>query len=440
MISHHSDLRRSVHGRRVAARHHTRRGAVLVLVTLSLVALGLFVGLVVDVGMVYQERRRQQAAADAAAYAGAAELFRGRPVADALARARATATGHGYTQGGSVSVAVSTPPASGYASGVNGHVRVTVSRALSNGFARLAGFSTFSASARAVAGTAAGRTCVSILDPTTERALAVSSGSTLTLMNCAMMVNSAHIAALHVSSGSTVSSTGSRIGVTGGAIISGSTVTPTAATSAPPEPDPIGYAAPTIPTGCLRGSSGSTSPYKPRSAEALLPGVYCGGLEIDQNVTFNPGLYVLRGGGLKIASSAVVTGSGVTIINTTTNYPNQGGSFTKIEIVGDGNVTLSAMTSGPTAGVLFFQLGLPNDADGQNSTENLIYSQKGCIALTGSVYIPQQKLKMANSQVCPTRITGGIVARELVIESNHRVIITQMSAAASPFRRVALVD
>src|SRR5438067_4041998 len=54
----------------------TRRGTVLVLVTLSLIGVLGIVALVLDGGLLQDNRRKVQAAADAAALAGAVELFK----------------------------------------------------------------------------------------------------------------------------------------------------------------------------------------------------------------------------------------------------------------------------------------------------------------------------------------------------------------------------
>src|SRR5438093_8739140 len=61
----------------------TRRGTVLVLVTLSLIGVLGIVALVLDGGLLQDNRRRAQAAADAAALAGAVELFKSAPTINA---------------------------------------------------------------------------------------------------------------------------------------------------------------------------------------------------------------------------------------------------------------------------------------------------------------------------------------------------------------------
>ena len=56
---------------RIHARTSTRRGAVLIYITISLVALLGFIALAIDLGVVMVARTQIQNAADAAAFAGA---------------------------------------------------------------------------------------------------------------------------------------------------------------------------------------------------------------------------------------------------------------------------------------------------------------------------------------------------------------------------------
>ncbi|HVI06841.1 MAG TPA: Ig-like domain-containing protein [Candidatus Binatia bacterium] len=94
----------------------------------------------------------------------------------------------------------------------------------------------------------------------------------------------------------------------------------------------------------------------------ISPGVYCGGLTIGNTngatFTMSPGTYIMAGGGLTINSQGVVSGSGVTVYNTSSSSSNWGcsgsSSYTPITISGQANVTLSAPTSGAYANVLMF--------------------------------------------------------------------------------------
>ena len=65
------------------------------------------------------------------------------------------------------------------------------------------------------------------------------------------------------------------------------------------------------------------------SDETLNPGVYCGGIKVTGNakVTFNPGLYVLRGGEFEAGGSSELSGDGVTFFLT-----NQGTNFATLKL------------------------------------------------------------------------------------------------------------
>ena len=69
-----------------------------------------------------------------------------------------------------------------------------------------------------------------------------------------------------------------------------------------------------------------------------MPGVYCGGLSITGSgpSLSAPGLYIMNGGGLSVAGSGSVTGTGITI------YDTADGSHTYkgIQISGSGTITL----------------------------------------------------------------------------------------------------
>jgi Putative Flp pilus-assembly TadE/G-like len=82
-------------------------GQILVLFTLALVAIVAMVGLVLDGGSAYAQRRGQQNAADLAALAGADALINGH---DATAAARAVTKANGYENGkNNITVAITFP-------------------------------------------------------------------------------------------------------------------------------------------------------------------------------------------------------------------------------------------------------------------------------------------------------------------------------------------
>ena len=127
------------------------------------------------------------------------------------------------------------------------------------------------------------------------------------------------------------------IRVAGG--VSGNGFTPAARTGEQAASDPLaGYSISAA--GPARNGGGTT----------LQPGVYGSALEIKGgSVTFEPGLYVLRAG-MEIKGQAIVTGTGVTIFNTTGDK-----GCKAIEVKNDASVTLAAPTDGDYAGLLIYQ-------------------------------------------------------------------------------------
>lgn len=93
---------------RNSTRRPRQRGQILVLFVLGLVAMVAGVGLVIDGGFAFAQRRAEQNAADLAAFAGANALLSGK---DATSAARAASARNGYQHGtGGVSVGVTVAP------------------------------------------------------------------------------------------------------------------------------------------------------------------------------------------------------------------------------------------------------------------------------------------------------------------------------------------
>src|SRR5262249_10856171 len=117
--------------------------------------------------------------------------------------------------------------------------------------------------------------------------------------------------------------------------------------------DPLAYiAAPSV-GACnhtnfvLNGNTGTSGAYY-----QMYPGVYCGGSLLNGNTyaNFNPGTYVIAGGGMTINGNAWLTGSGITFYNTTGS-----GGYGAITLNGNTQSNFSAPTSGALEGILFFQ-------------------------------------------------------------------------------------
>lgn len=116
-----------------------QRGQVIVIFTLALVAMIAMVGLVIDGGAAFAQRRGQQNAADLAALAGADALYNGRTDAEAVTVAQAAAASNGAA-GMNVNVSVN-----------SGIVKVDVTAPHRNYFAAVVGQPTWQIATTATA-------------------------------------------------------------------------------------------------------------------------------------------------------------------------------------------------------------------------------------------------------------------------------------------------
>jgi Flp pilus assembly protein TadG len=406
------------------ARRRERRGAVLVLAVLWMAALGVFAALALDVGMVHEGRRRLQAAADAAARAGAMELGRGRTVAEAEASARAVAAMHGFTHGGDLMLAVSTPPTQGEFVGDANFVEVRIERSRGALLAGLANVSDWTLRARAVAGGAAGRTCLYLLG-TTGNVLNIPSPGVLTMTGCGVAANTRDA----------VTVTSARFQGTGAFIGTSASQSPpsgmtTFFNQAPPEQNPLASVVPTIASGC-----NFSNEVKPLRDTTLNPGRFCGGMLLGgtRTYTLNPGVYVFKEKGLKVEGSARVNGTGVTIVVTRKDGgSNSGDAPGKIEIVGFSTINLSAPTSGATKGIVFMK------HLGKNDDPVLISTERG-FTINGSLYFPDQMIRF-DKTATSTVINGAVVARALELLGGRQLTINVPPPSFSVLRSAVLVE
>ena len=352
------------------------RGFVLVNIVLSATALLAILGLAIDTGYLQLVKTRMQAAADAAAVGGVQEN-RLNGSANVVTAAKADASLNGFTDGSnSVTVTVNSPPGSGSYTASSSAVEVIISQDVAPFFMQLLKFTSVSVRARSVARLGSGTANIYALSPSGSGAFTVSGGVTVNIAG-GVTVDSSNATALSVTGGSHL--TAGSIAVVGNypnPASSGSSISPAPVTGAASLPDPLAYLAAPAVGACTQtnysiGNGKSTT---------LSQGVYCGGITIAGGATvgFNPGTYILKGGGLNISNGATVTGSGLTFYNT------QGGgySYGTVTMGGGSSVQLAAPTTGSLAGILFFQdrsvvSGLVNTFSNGASTK-----------FTGALYFP----------------------------------------------------
>lgn len=373
-------------------RRNRERGAVLVLFTLASIVLVGFLGLAVDVGMLYLQKQKVQSAADAGAL-GAAQAMRRGQTDSITTLARAESARNGFTNGtGGVTVTVNNPPLGGQKTGNSAYTEVVVTQPLNTYFLRILGQNTASVSARAVATVGAATGCIYAMSSSAEGAVRVD-GRLVT--DCGIISNSNSSKSLEFAGGTLSAAYYTVVGNYTG------NVSPTPTTRAATTPDPLAsMTAPPFPADNYYSTSVS-------GTATLNPGVYHGGISITTyaNVTFNPGVYVMNGGSLSAAGKNNLNGTGVTFYFTAnqtvpvsrpagfllskTTSPGtvliNGGTAT------EGITNFSAPTSGPTEGKLFIQdrtrpSSAPFDIQGSNQTN-----------IEGVIYFPGSDILYQNS-------------------------------------------
>lgn len=428
-------------------RLRNRRGAILLLFAISLFAfMGLLV-LVIDHGDIQRQKRMAQAAADAGARAGANEMFRNRPDTEIEPAAVRETARNGFTNGVDAIVTVISRTTSVNAPGSN-FVKVIVQRSLPTNFASIFGITSSTIRAQAVAGLGSANTvCLTVTAETEPDALYVKSGS-LTTVGCGIMVNSTDAGGVGVLQNGTV--TASSVAVVGGPTTKSTGIVAPYASGAPlppTGPDPLSFL--TMPAvGACNGAYGA---YEDFGGSTLSPGVYCGGIGINHGgtVTLQPGLYILAGGGLYLKSATVI-GNGVTFVNTNAPAANGGAANfgvpafrktdpnTAINIEVNSDVRISAMTTGPLAGVLFYgdpAAGIPGTV-----YTNYLYSSSD-VALMGSMYFPTERLQAKSHS--DLTINGVVVVRELQINTGQENIVIKGPSAGGiyyPLKQPTIVE
>ncbi len=366
-------------------------GVIAVVFALVLPALLAMLGLIIDLGFAYQYRRIMQTAADAGAMAGAHSIYRDEDdyLNDEVYYDTAK---NGFDESRGETRMVYRPPVSGDFIGENGYVEVVISEQINTFFMPVLGVDQMLISARAVAGVGGAGGCVYVLNGTADKALEVSSGSTLTATACKVKVSSCADEALSTTSGSSI--TAVDIDVCGDYNCSGSTCDPTPDTGecdgnpCAKGTDPLAdLPQPEPPAGCDYTEFSVSSVGSTNNRYDIWPGTYCGGLWVESgsHVHFNPGTYWIKGKGFNIGSGSSATGFGITVFNT------DGGGFDyePIGIQSNTDVWFTAQ-EGESAGsfdkILFWQ-----DRDISGEYDNKIESNTNSY-FEGILYFESQHL------------------------------------------------
>lgn len=358
-----------------------------------------------ETGYWYYTQRKLQHAADVAAHAAGVRKRVGESGASLRVSATQVAAASGFIpqmedtnsdpdaiEFVATNLTLNNPPVSGKAVGDTNAVEIILTETkpplLSSIFLK----QPVQIKARAVAklfGNAGSPACVLALSDTRSKAVEVSGNTSVTLNNCSIAVNSVQSDAYYMPN-STAELTADCISTVGGASIKDTThgvlelkVCGSVQENAPrtldpyagvPEPDISGYACET--NGKLKGN------VYPKYVHPIYGpfSCYSNGIDIEANttVTFSAGLYVIKGGTMKVADKAIVNANKATFY-----FDNN----TTAQISGQAELNMTAPTSGMFAGLVFF--GERCDPDIVGSCDEVFkITGNSSSSILGAIYLP----------------------------------------------------
>jgi hypothetical protein len=387
----------------------SRRGAVAVLVTVSLVALLSVVALALDGGLLLDDRRRVQAAADAAALAAADDLYLNWQTSSgtdgggtAAKAARDNAAANGYSNDGPTSaVTVNIPPTSGNFVGQAGYAEVIIQFNQKRGFSGIFGSGDIPVRARAVARGlwTPFNDGILVLHPTAPSALNANGNGTTTVRNANIIVDSNNSLAATTVGNAFVSDPSQVIAITGTNPGYSGNFTGNIVTGQQPTPDPLAY----LPTPDPSTMTVRTVPSGTNIT--IEPGRYVGGIQISgqTTLTMEPGIYYMDGGDFQFSGQGNLNASGVMIYSTA-----------GLSVTGLGSVTMSPPTSGIYTGITYFQ--------SRTSSATALVNGNGGYNITGTFYLAgglanlqgNGDASVASQVVCLLMSSGGNGATNIV--------------------------
>jgi Flp pilus assembly protein TadG len=430
------------------ARRTSRRGTVIVMVAVSITLLLGVVAISLDGGMLQDNKRRLQNVADSAALAAGSKLYENYPSiistntedpgGQAAAAAQNSATNNGFAHNGTTTtVTVHIPPTSGPFTGRRGFAEVIVVYQQPRYFSAIWGSSATPIRARAVAkafwgGTGNG---VIVLDPSVSHALDGSGTGSVTVTGGAnMIVNSNDTEAGRQTGGGSL--TAINFQVTGGTVGS---FNGTVETGTLPTPDPFAYLP--APSGLPDGTITTTNLKTGNKLYVVTPGKHynlpslqVGDIMVFKQASYNSvgGIYSLESGGLSSQGGTLIMDSSTTGGIMIYNNPNSNAASQGINISGNdlGTVNLSGLTSGPYAGILFFQK--------RSADQAMSVAGQGSFSLTGTFYAANANLQITGNG--DATIGSQYVSKTLNLSGNGNITIDYSPEGTARKREVRLVE
>jgi hypothetical protein len=414
-----------------------RPGKVVVFVAFALMVVLGFAAISLDGGLLLQDRRAAQAAADAAALAAAAELFAEAQTTlgldwngTAAKKAFQVAAANGYSNDQSSSwVTVNIPPLSGMHAGQPGHAEVIVEFYRARFFSSIWDSSPITVRARAVARGqwAPFHNGILILDPTSSGSLNCNGGGTVTVVNADVIVDSkAPDAAISTGGGLVTAPNFYITGVPGTSTSGGGAFSGNIVNNQDPTPDPLAYLPAPDPT-TMPEQSHNPQNYAGTQTVDIQPGVYKGGIHVSGQVTLNmaPGIYYMNEGGFSFTGQGNLNADGVMI------YTAPKSNSDVININGNGQINFSPPTSGLYKGIALWQE--------RSSTNTISLCGNGTSTMYGTFYAQHGTLSVTGNGASDV-IGSQYISYDLTLGGNGNYLVSWRPDLTAPTRMIYLVE
>jgi Flp pilus assembly protein TadG len=389
--------------RTVSALRRCRKGNALILVatTAPLIIGAAAIGL--DSIQLTLSKRQLQRAADSAALAGAYNVAQSKSAATAVTRDLEV----NNVTGLSSAPVVQNGPASGAYAGNSKAVRVVLSLQKDVPFIGFFTGKPMSVQAEATAALVfSGQHCVISLENTAVTGIHFS-GSTVVNLGCGVSSNSTSSQAVVADGASRVTAT--PISAVGTVPASASYVGTTQILSrSQRQADPFAAIPdPQLPSPCQPELT-----VQPTQTRTVSPGCYRG-MTIHGTVNLLPGTYFIDGGALRFTATAVVNGTGVTFVMTSSNATSNPASIATLDMHGGAVLNLSAPDSGTYKGVLMY-------LDRRAPLNTVTINGNSASSFEGAFYMPSQQVTFVGNTGMRTRCIQ-FVARRMTFSGNSNI-------------------
>ena len=382
------------------------RGNIALTFALCIVPIVGSVGAAVDYGQSSSIRSAMQGAADAASLSTI-------KIASTLNSAQVQSAAAGFFSA-SFSRPGIAPAVTATYDAVNNVVTVSATANFKPQFAGMLGVSNIAmaATSKASIGTKQWQVCVLVTEPTDNHTLLVKDNSKINFDNCMVQVNTANWDAVEARDTSYIhSKNGENCFV--GDIHYGDVEPPKNPTCAM-FPDP--HDTLTAPNDACKYTNFNTA----MGGNTLSPGTYCGGILVNQNATFNPGLYVVRDGKFQIVGNSNVIANGVTFLLV--------GSNAYLDFQTTGTITMSpaSAAAGKFSGFQFYYDDPEFDGNGKKKgnkkgAKSTISNAK--MTSSGIFYLQGQEF-ITDSGAVITINPGSIIAHTIRPDGNSTLNLT----------------